>query len=247
MKFQRLATFIDKYGIRKGIGLYTNLKLNRVNPVKVPGIAQPVYLRRGTSDLAIFDQVFLLGEYDIAFPYQPDVIVDAGANVGLFAVLMKNRFPEAKIVCIEPDPDNYELLEKNLEAYSNVELIHAGLWCSNTRLSIVDKYEEGHSALAVEQDETTGNIPAITMDKVISDFSLSKIDLLKIDIETSEKELFSKNYEQWLPRVRTIVIELHDWLREGCSKTFFDAIDRKFVSYSYSVHGENTVIENKDF
>jgi FkbM family methyltransferase len=247
MKLKRLATFIDKYGIRKGAGLYSNLKLNRVNPINVPGIAQPLYLRKGTSDMAIFDQVFLLGEYDIALPFQPEIIVDAGANVGLFAAAMKSRFPQAKMICIEPDGDNYKMLEKNLKGYTNVDLVHAGLWNSNTRLDIADRYKEGHSALAVEENEATGNVPAITMDKLISDFALPKIDLLKIDIETSEKELFSKNYEQWLPKVRTIVIELHDWLREGCSKTFFDAIDKTFSNYRYSICGENTIIENKDF
>jgi FkbM family methyltransferase len=247
MKFQRLATFIDKYGIRKGAGLYTSLKLNRVNPIKVPGISQPLYLRKGTSDMAIFDQIFLLGEYDISLPFQPEIIVDAGANVGLFAATMKNRFPQTKMICIEPDQDNYNMLEKNVKGYTNVELIRAGLWHSNTRLDMADRYKEGHSALAVEENEATGNIPAITMDQLISDFSLPVIDLLKIDIETSEKELFSKNYEQWLPKVRVIIIELHDWLREGCSKTFFDAIDKTFRSYNYSICGENTIIANKDF
>ena len=243
-KLKRLATFIDKYGARGGIGLYLSLKLSRVHKVRVPGITHPFYLRKKSSDIAIFDQIFLFDEYNIEFPFHPEIIVDAGANIGLFAIAMKNRYPRVKIICIEPDEDNYEILKKNLAPYKDVELIRAGIWNSITKLDVVDRYKQGHSALVVEENEKEGNTPAITMDKLMEDFSLQQVDILKIDIETGEKELFTKNYEQWLPKVRVIVIELHDWLKEGCSKTFFEAINKSFSSYIYTLCGENTIIEN---
>ena len=81
---------------------------------------------------------------------------------------------------------------------------------------------------------------------LMRNYDLSQIDVLKMDIERAKKQLFLKNYEQWLPKVKMIIIELHEWLKPGCSKSFFEAVQKTFVNYSYSVCGENTIIENKD-
>ena len=245
MKFSRVSNFIDKYGILKGVGLYLDIKFNRVSKIKIPGIKSPLFLRKDTTDVAMFDQVFLHDEYKIDFSFEPKVIIDAGANIGLFSILMKNKFPEAKVICIEPDKGNCEVLRKNLSTYKNVEIVNAGLWNSVTKLTMLDKYKAGHSAWVVEEDPINGEVDAITIEGLMQTYGLDHIDVLKIDIETSEKELFSKNYEPWLPNVRMIIIELHDWLKPDCSRVFFAAINRRMNSYSYSVCGENTIIENK--
>jgi FkbM family methyltransferase len=159
---------------------------------------------------------------------------------------MKSRFPNAKIICVEPDSDNFEALKKNLNSYTGVEAINAGLWHLDTKLNVVDKYNAGYSAMTVEEDPMKGNVRAVTVDGLMQAHGLDHIDVLKIDIETSENEVFSKNYESWLPKVKVIIIELHDWLRPGCSRVFFEAVHQCWKNYSYSVCGENTVLENKD-
>lgn len=243
-KLSRAVALADKYGLWRGLGIYRQLKYGLVSSMKMPRIEYPFVLRKNTSDTAIFEQIFIRGDYDIEFPFTPEVIVDAGAHIGLFSVVMKNSFPAAKIICVEPDKDNYELLKKNLAFYSNIEIINAGLWNSDTRLNVVDKYRKGHSALVVEEDVAKGAVPAISMDSLFKNYNISRVDILKIDIEGSEEVLFQKNYEQWLPKVRIIIIELHDWLKPGCSQPFFGAVQKVFGSYRYSVCGENTIIEN---
>lgn len=246
LTLSRLAALIDKYGLWKGLGIYRQLKYGRVQSMRIPGIQHPFALRKDTSDIAIFEQVFIQGEYDIEFPFIPEVIVDAGAHIGLFSIVMKNRFPAAKIICVEPDKDNCKQLTKNLSHYSNIEIVNAGLWNSDTKLKVVDEYGQGQSALVVEEDTAKGEVPAISMDSLLKNHGISRVDVLKIDIEVSEEVVFQKNYEQWLPKVRMIIIELHDWLKPGCSQSFFEAIQKKVASYSYSVCGENTIIQNSD-
>lgn len=194
----------------------------------------------------MFDQAFLHDDYKIDIPFKPEVIIDAGANIGLFSILMKNRFPETKVICIEQDKENCEVLKRNLSPYNNLEIVNAGLWNSVTKLNVLDKYKAGYSAMVVEEDAINGEVDAVTIDSLMKTYELEQVDILKIDIETSEKELFLKNYEQWLPKVRVIIIELHDWLKPGCSKVFFGAINQTVKKYSYSVCGENAIIENKD-
>ena len=247
MNFIRVLNFVSKYGFRKGVGIYLDIKYKRLSNIRVPGVKEPILLREDTSDVAIFDQVFLDGDYDIGFKFQPQTIVDAGANIGLFSIIMKNRFPGAKIICIEPDKSNYDTLTKNLSGYANVDLVQAGLWNSITKLELVDRYKAGHSALTVKENAAQGTIPSVTVTSLMETFGLKSIDVLKMDIETCEKEVFQKNYEEWLPGVRMIIIELHDWLEPGCSAVFFNAIDKMYGNYSCSMNGENTIIENRNF
>jgi hypothetical protein len=77
-------------------------------------------------------------------------------------------------------------------------------------------------------------------------YSIERIDIIKLDIESSEKQLFLDNFDYWLPKTKIIVIELHDWMEEGCSKAFFEAINKSFSKYEFSIIGDNIIIENKD-
>jgi hypothetical protein len=71
-----------------------------------------------------------------------------------------------------------------------------------------------------------------------------KIDILKIDIEGSEKELFESDYETWLPKVTTLIIELHDRMREGSSLSFFRALTK--YNFRLAVKGENLICTIKE-
>jgi hypothetical protein len=68
---------------------------------------------------------------------------------------------------------------------------------------------------------------------------LEQIDILKIDIEGSEKELFESDYDYWLSRTKILIIELHDRLKPETSKTVFKAL----LNYQFSViiKGQNLV------
>ena len=98
--------------------------------------------------------------------------------------------------------------------------------------------------MVVEESVHEGNVKAISIPTLLKNYNIDYIDILKLDIETSEIQLFSEGYEEWLPKVKIIIIELHDWRVNGCSKAFFEAINKCFVSYTYSISGENTVIIN---
>jgi FkbM family methyltransferase len=202
-------------------------------------------MRPNTSDVRTFCQLYINKEYDFEFA-RPQVIVDAGANIGFFTLQMKSQFPETKIICIEPDADNFNILKKNTSYYENIFCENCGLWNKNTKLKVYDKYNLGKWGMVVEEDSKNGTIPAISINTIFEKYSLKSIDLLKLDIETSEKQVFLDNYAGWLPKVKTIVIELHDRMEAGSSRPFFEAINKTFSKYNYFVKGENTIIENKD-
>ena len=96
-------------------------------------------IRSGDSDIRVFKQIFLDEVYNF-FPegFAPQVIVDAGANVGYSPVWFASKFPSAKIYAVEPVLSNFRILEKNTERNSEIIPIQAGLWFENTKLKIHD-------------------------------------------------------------------------------------------------------------
>lgn len=244
---QKLRKFIRSFGLSSGVKLFLAKHLKRYRPVQVPGLSAPVMLRPGQSDWATFSQIFIEREYAIRFPFSPQYIIDGGANIGLFTALMKNKHPLSEVICVEPDEDNFAILQKNVQAYDNVHCEHAGLWPQAGKLHIYDKYRMGKWGMVVEEDAVHGKIIATSIPDLMERYNWPYIDVLKLDIETSEKVLFSRNYEEWLPKVRMLIVELHDFAEPGCAQAFFTAINNMLPNYSYWCKGENTIIINNSF
>ena len=78
-----------------------------------------------------------------------------------------------------------------------------------------------------------------SIDQLLRKSGFESIDILKIDIETSEKILFSRNYDSWLGKVKNMVIELHN---QECEDVFFKAMSG--YDYDLSRSGELTVCKN---
>jgi FkbM family methyltransferase len=159
---------------------------------------------------------------------------------------MKNDFPSSKVISIEPDQENFEQLKLNMSQYEDVYFENCGLWSHETKLKVYDKYDQGKWGIVVEEDQENGTIPAISISSIIKKYGISRIDILKIDIESSEKALFSSNYQELFKHSKMIIIELHDLMLEGCSRTFFEALNQSIKKYTYMVSGENTIIINDD-
>lgn len=192
--------------------------------VHVPKFAQPVRLRAGSSDAKVFVQVF--GEQKTEFPVsgEPAVIVDAGANIGLTALVFAQRFPSATILAMEIDGHNYQMLCDNCRSYPNVQPIHRGLWSKSSRLRISNPGDESWSFQPVEADGDDGAVMALSLPDVLRTFGFPRIDILKIDIEGGEYEVFREGVDEWIDRVGVILVEAHDRFRPGCTEVIRQAL-----------------------
>ncbi|MGL2966412.1 FkbM family methyltransferase [Flavobacterium sp. XGLA_31] len=245
-KVKLAAKFCLNFGLFKGLWLFIKFQAGFTEKVKLPAIKYPISLRPGTSDAITFRDIFLDNQYNVSVR-NPKIIIDGGANIGLFTVLMKNKYPDAKIIAIEPDGDNFMELKKNASPYQDVFFENYGIWNTDTKLKVYDKYNRGKWGVVVEEDPENGTIPAISIHSLMKKYQIDCIDILKLDIEASEKQLFLNHYEEWLPKVKKIVIELHDGFEEDCSRTFFEAINKAIPRYKlHTTRGENLIIENLD-
>ena len=106
--------YINRFGLKAGVQA-ARVRARSPEPltVQLPGVTHPLWVRPGTSDVETFDEVFMAREYDVQLPdFAPRTILDLGANVGYTSVLFAVRWPEARILAVEPATDNMVLLKR---------------------------------------------------------------------------------------------------------------------------------------
>jgi len=166
------------------------------------------------------------------------LIIDAGANIGASTVWFCFTFPAARVVAIEPDAGNFDLLVKNT-AGLNVQPQRAALGSCAGTVSVVDPGlgEWGYRTV----DSKDGAVQRISAQELVQ--GLAQDGLLpfiaKIDIEGGERELFSQHVE-WVDMFPLLIVELHDWLlpRAGTAQPFLRCVahrNRDFVHVGENV------------
>ena len=191
----------------------------------------PIYIRGKTSDEYVYDDIFCRGEYAISVETPPVRIIDAGANIGLASVYFANQYPDATIIAIEPELANYTLLVQNTKNYPNVIPLQVALWDTITELNLFDS-GLGSWAFMVGEDSAQNQLSVpvvheghltktITIEKILEDYNMNEIDILKMDIEGAEKEVFESS-AAWIKKVKSLIIELHERYKAGCNRAFYN-------------------------
>ncbi len=190
-----------------------------------PAIKFPFFLRVPGSDIQTFTQVFFGQDYDFPVERTPKVIVDAGANIGLASIYFSNRFPDAKIIAIEPEESNLEIIRKNISQYGNITLVCGALWHKNSRINLVDPGRGKWGFMTqTQEDEGQGHgevvheVQGMTVDTIMKEHGINHIDILKIDIEGAELEVF-RDSSSWIDKVDALIVELHDRMKPGCERS----------------------------
>lgn len=208
---------------------------------------------KSSSDYDMVKQVLIDGEYKIPTTFfiaqnlQPKHIIDAGSNIGSTTIYLKHIFPKSKVYCIEPDPDNFVLLQENVEDYvsdGSVVLYKAGLMAkSGLNLIVKDDFRDKSScARQVAVSDEISGLKSITISEIIKENSIDSIDLLKIDIEGAETFLIEEESDvSFLKKTRCIAIEIHNEYK--CR----DAIYELLISHGFILLSDNetTIAINK--
>ena len=195
-----------------------------------------IYLRNNTTDVKAYRDIFEKKEYSFFVKEEPKYIIDAGANIGLTSIYFTTKYKDAKIIAIEPEEKNYQLLKLNTKNYPNIITLNAALWDTSGEISLFDVDDTvGNWGFVVGTTasnliRSTINIKhttkAITIGEIMHDFDIDSIDILKIDIEGSEKEVF-ESCENWIDKTKCIIVEVHEFVKPGCVKAF-NAVAKRF-------------------
>lgn len=213
-----------------------------------PGLKHSFHLRIGSADVLTYRQVFVDEEYAFEPTHTPRSIIDAGANIGLASLYFANRFPNASIISVEPEEHNYRLLEKNVSAYPQIKTVQAAVWRDNEEISVVDPGlgEWGYQTAAgagLLASRPRHAVQGLTIDRLMADHGIEFVDILKIDIEGAEKEVF-EDPSLWINRVGILIIELHEHLKIGCSRNFYNATNHFSSEW---LQGENVFLTRSPY
>jgi FkbM family methyltransferase len=166
---------------------------------------------------------------------RPQLIIDAGANIGASCVYFSATYPRAQVVAIEPEKNNCKLLRLNCQD-PRVEIREAALGSKPGKLFLQDP---GFSSWAFRVGEQGAYpVDVITVDQLLKQYHDHAPFILKIDIEGGEEALFDTECP-WLDLFPLVVIELHDWMLpgSGSSNNFL----RRLGAYNFDIlqRGEN--------
>jgi FkbM family methyltransferase len=245
----RFSVACENFGLVGAVRLFVSCRARSVpSGISLPvrGLGREVVFR-GRTDKGVMSH-FFTPNYRIrdsaAHPVR--VIVDAGANIGIETLRFRHFHPEARIVAIEPDSGNFAMLSRNAGSDGKIELLNSGLWSHKCRLHIIP----GASAEGFRAEEMTGapqpgDVDAVSIPSIMESRGIEEIDILKLDIEGAEYEVFSAaDVESWIRRVKVMIFECPDADRPGTTQAIFEKLAG--LDFVCHIHGENLVLIRKD-
>lgn len=200
----------------------SRLKQNKIKvSLLINEVAVDVILRKNTSDLFVLNQVILQNEYAPLYDMilqradrdQIKVIVDVGANIGVTALYFSSFFPKASIYAIEPSGRNFEILQENINSNEIAAFpINKALLASPAKVKLINTFRDKRDwSTRVVRSGCNNDIEAVGLTDLKLELGLDKIDVLKIDIEGHEVELFNSDaFLSELKTIKFIAIEIHE-------------------------------------
>lgn len=192
------------------------------------GVTTTIELRAGTTDFDIFEQIVVLRDCALPFEHNPRLIIDGGSHIGCSVIWFARQYPKARIIAVEAQRENFEILMRNTNPYPNIQCIYGAIWSSKGKLRLQNPKADPWGFRVTASDLTTATdlVDGIMIEDLLVMSGEDRIGILKLDIEGAEREVFSGECDGWLSRTEAIIIELHERFEPGATAAFDGAVKR---------------------
>jgi len=150
-------------------------------------------------------EIYGSGEYAVR---AGDTVLDCGGNVGVWTRTALDRGAKL-VVAFEPAPENIESYRRNFKneiAGGRVVLVPKGVWDKEDVLLLKrDPHNSAADSFVMLADGTPGvQAPLTTIDKVMDELKIERVDYIKMDIEGAETKALAggrATIEKFHPRL----------------------------------------------
>jgi FkbM family methyltransferase len=156
---------------------------------------------------AWIDEVITKDQYQTGLIKDGSIVIDAGANIGVFSVKVAHENSSSKIYSFEPTPRTFDALKRNTETYPNISIFNLGLGDEVTekKITIWDNFSGSNTIGGTASPEygapdRVENIKITTIDEVAK--GLSRVDFIKMDTEGYEANILkgaAETIKRWRP------------------------------------------------
>jgi len=175
------------------------------------------------------------------------VCLEMGANIGYYALLESKIIGEnGKVICIEPSPQNFEYLKRNIEMEkaTNVELHNFACGDNDGEIRFLISKNSNTCRTIPEEEPTPSNekiitVPLTKVDTFFSKNPLKRLDFLRTDVEGYELRAF-EGAKQTIKKFKPMIqIEVHpDYLGKNNTRKFLEFLRDEGYDIKYYIRGE---------
>lgn len=183
-----------------------------------------IYYLRDDVDFSVFNEVFKLMEYKSSIEKIKSSIypiIDVGAHVGFFSIFATSINSSVKIYSIEPEKNNFELLNKHkdenrFENINTFKMAIAGksyngeLILSEDSINHKIKREVINTKKKKIEDDNFQKVRVFSLKDFFIENKLDRVSLIKMDIEGGEYDIFDHLDVDDFSRIESFVIEYHE-------------------------------------
>ena len=169
-------------------------------------------IRVRSTDLMALTNVWMINEYSIEdFEINVnDTVIDIGAHIGLFSLLVSQRCKTGKILSFEPVRENFNLLVSNLKLnhIENVLPFNMAVSKNSGKLNLfLNDDQSAHSIFSKSSESIS--VESTSLQKIFEENKISSCKILKLDCEGAEYEIIDSLPSEYLDKIQNIVIEYH--------------------------------------
>jgi FkbM family methyltransferase len=178
------------------------------------------------SQLIALKEVVIDGEYALEPKVPVHTILDIGANTGQATLYFRARFPDARIVAVEPARESFSLLERNVGGDPRTELRRCAVTRDDGPVTLrtynLSWMNQVTTASSPARRPRTEQVLGLSLVTLMDEAGLETVDLAKVDIEGLEYDVLLDSPA--LRRIGTLVCELHSGDYPVDAKTFVDLL-----------------------